>query len=314
VGLVLEQPVLSRANDPVEYGAYLGLLRARRKLHIQAKVALPRPNVYRDLGPFDFLAGQHYNLVIADSFLGGLPVAARMFPGVRFAALDAAPGEFPHALENLEEIVFHTEQAAYLAGFVAASMADKRRRPHVVGAVGVRPQGEPPEPQVQAYIAGFQAGAKRADPKITVLKTYTHDFLNEASCRNAALRQIDRGSKVVFDVAGDCGIGALKAAQQRGAYGIGVDSDQSYLGKYILTSAVLNLKLAVYDLANLVVHRRLRTGGIRSFDLKDHGVGLGQFSKNVSLALQRELIPLKAKIELGKIMVPATLSRSRWSH
>ena len=306
IGLVLNQPDLSRVDDPVEYGAYLGLLRAKRELHVEAKVAVPRPFVFRDLGPFDYLARQHYDVVIADGFLGGLPQAAHRFPKVKFVALDGDRGVIRHAPRNLEGTVFHSEQAAFLAGFVAARMADRGPPPHVVSSVG-----GVPFPQVKAYIAGFQAGAKRADPKIRVLNTYTYDFATKAKCRNAALAQIvAHHSRVVFDVAGTCGIGALEAAKKEGVFGIGVDTDQSYRGSYILTSAVLNLNLAVYKVAKLVAHGRLPTGGNLSFDLGNHGVYLGRFSPKVHRSLRRQLISLAAQIKRGKIVVPATLSHS----
>ena len=57
--------------------------------------------------------------------------------------------------------------------------------------------------------------------------------------------QIAQGSKIVFQVAGGCGLGALQAAKQKGVYGIGVDADQGYLGSYILTSALKHVDVAV---------------------------------------------------------------------
>ena len=164
---------------------------------------------------------------------------------------------------------------------------------------------------MQAYIAGFQAGAKRADPKIKLLKAFSFDFINSAKCRHVALDQIARGSQVVFDVAGTCGIGALEAAKQKGVYGIGVDIDQSYLGKFVLTSVVKNLNVAVYEFARRLVEGRLRTGGDLNFDLRNNGVKLGKFSPAVPLALRRQLIPLESKIEQGTIVVPSTLSLPR---
>jgi len=306
IGLVLSQPDLSRRDNPVEYSAYLGLLRAKRKLHVQVKVAVPRPFVFRDLGPFDYLARQHYDLVIADGFLGGLPHAAHRFPKVKFAALDSDRRVIGHAPANLEGVVFHSEQAAFLAGFVAARIADQGPAPHVVSSVGGIPF-----PQVNALIAGFQAGAKYADPKIKLLNTYAYDFATKAKCRNAALTQIvAHHSRVVFDVAGVCGLGALDAAKREGVYGIGVDTDQSYLGKFVLTSAVLNVNLAVYDLAKLIVRGRLRTGRNLTFDLRNNGVYLGKFSPKVRRPLRRQVTRLAARIKQGKIVVPAKLSRS----
>ncbi len=283
-------------------------MRAHHDLHIGAKAVAPNPTGVGDpfVGPFSYLARQRYDLVIAVGFdeLYALSHAARRFPHEKFALLDASYQDVKPSRPNVEGTVFHTEQVAYLAGFLAARMADRSPPPHVVSTVGGLPI-----PPVQAFVAGFQAGAKRADPKIRLLNAYTYDFLNPTKCAHAAFDQIAHGSQVVFDVAGRCGIGALEAAKRKGVYGIGVDTDQSYLGKFILTSVVKNLNVAVYDLAKRLVDGRLPTGGNLVFDLRNNGVGLGEFSPEVPLALRRELIPLAAKIRQGKIVVPATLSR-----
>ncbi len=102
-------------------------------------------------------------------------------------------------------------------------------------------------PPVDHYIAGFQAGAKKADPGITTLNGYSQDFVDQTKCKEVALNQIAQGSKVVFQVAGGCGLGALSAAQQKGVQGIGVDADQAYLGSYILTSAEKKVDVAVFN-------------------------------------------------------------------
>jgi basic membrane protein A and related proteins len=305
IGLVLEQPLVSRAGDPFQYGAYRGLVRAARDLHLRAKAVAPNPSSRGDqyLAPMSYLARQRYDLVIAVGTLelGAVSHTARLFPHEKFVLLDGNRQAIRKAPTNVEGTVFHTEQAAYLAGFLAARMADRGPAPHVVSSVAGVPIGP-----VQAYVAGFQAGAKRADPKIRLRNAYTFDFLNPAKCRHAALNQIAHGSRVVFDVAGACGIGALAVAKQKGVFGIGVDIDQSYLGRFVLTSVVKDLDAAVYELAERLVHGRLRTGGNLSFDLRDHGVGLAKFSPEVPRALRRELIPLAARIEQGKIVVPTT--------
>jgi basic membrane protein A len=308
VGLVLEQPVVGRASDPFQVGAFHGLVRAARDLHVKAKAVAPSPtraNQYADL--FRDLGRQHYDLVIGVGFLElqAISQATREFPNEKFGLLDASRQEVQPPPRNLEGTVFHTEQAAYLAGFLAARIADRGPPPHVVSSVGGVEL-----PPVQAYIAGFQAGAEHADPRIKLLNAYSDDFLNESKCRHIALAQIARGSRVVFDVAGACGIGALEAAKQKHRYGIGVDIDQSYLGKFILTSVVKNLNLAVYEFVRRFVAGRLKMGGNLSFDLRNHGVYLGKFGPVVRPALRRELIPLAAQIEQGKIVVPTTLSPS----
>jgi basic membrane protein A and related proteins len=311
VGLVLSSPLGSRTADPVQYATFQGLLRAKRRLHVQAKAVVPNPTGPVDLAPYDFLARRNYDLVISTPFIAGLSHAARRFRQVKFVALDgtrqalAAP-----VAENVEGSVFHTEQAAYLAGFVAARTADLRSPPHVVSTVGVA-RGGPPEPQVQAFIAGFRAGARHADPKIKLLNGYSHSFGDPASCAHIADLQIARGSQVVFAVAGGCGIGALEAAKHKGVYGIGVDTDQSDLGRFILTSVVIDWNRAVFNLARRLVHGRLPTGGNVRFDMRHHFVGLGKFSRQVSPELRHYVLnTLAPQIEQGKIVVPARLNSS----
>ena len=308
VGLVLDQPLSRGAGDRLSFSAYGGLQRAARNLRVQAKAVTPSPVGNDSLAPFTYLARQHYNLVVAVPFLPGLRLSqvARRFPDVEFAVLDSSRQDFKSPPANLEGTVFHVEQAAYLAGFVAARMADRGPPPHVIGSVGGIPTAS-----VNVLIAGFRAGAKRADPKIRLLNAYTYDFVTRAKCRHAALDQIAHRSRVVFDVAGDCGLGALEAAKRKGVFAVGVDTDQSYLGRFILTSVVKNLNEAVYELAKRVVDGRLRTGGNLSFDLRNRGVSLGTFSPEVPRALRRELVPLASEIEQGKIVVPTTLSRSQ---
>ena len=87
------------------------------------------------------------------------------------------------------------------------------------------------QPPVDRFIAGYQAGAKKADPKRHGRSTrYSQDFNDQAKCKAIALNQIAAGSVAVFAVAGGCGLGALDAARERKVWGIGVDADQSFLG------------------------------------------------------------------------------------
>jgi len=302
IGLVFEGPLGDRAHDPIQYDAQLGLERAARGLRIQTKAVFDPSG----LRPYAYFVHQHYDLVMGFGYTPVFAQAVRRFRHMRFALLDATPQDIDAPAAHVEGTLFETEQAAYLAGFLAARMADRDPGPHVISSVG-----GVPDPQVQSFIAGFQAGAKRADPKIKLLNAYSNDFFDLSTCADLARAQIARGSQVVFDVAGPCGLGALEVAKQKGVYGVGVNGDQSNLGKFILTSVLKNLDLAVYDIAKRVIQGRLRTGGNLIFDLRNHGVGLGKFSPEVPIALRRELAPLVRQIEQGKIVVPTTPGRSK---
>jgi basic membrane protein A and related proteins len=131
---------------------------------------------------------------------------------------------------------------------------------------------------VDHYIAGFQAGAKEAYPQVETLNGYSQDFVDQAKCKEIALDQISKGSKVVFQVAGGCGLGALDAAQEEGVQGIGVDADQSYLGDHILTSALKKVDVAVFEAVERAQAGNFEGGTDVIATVENGGVGLGKIS------------------------------------
>ena len=163
-----------------------------------------------------------------------------------------------------------------------------------------------PIPPVQEFIKGFREGALRADPGITVLAGYSHDFADPNACDAVASDQIARGAGVIFNVAGSCGLGALAAAKRAGVWGIGVDTDQSFLGPYILTSVMKR-----YDTGFLRLFRQLRAGTLRGggttvLTLRNGGAALGPISPKVPAALRAELDQLRQRIEDGRLTIPSS--------
>ena len=151
---------------------------------------------------------------------------------------------------------------------------------------------------------GFNAGVRRASRRVRVIVEYSHDFVDSARCKAIALRQIAQGAGVLFNVAGVCGIGALEAAGERGVWGIGVDTDQSFLGPHILTSVLKN-----FEAAFAVVFRQLKAGrlpaGGQAVLTRSHGaVGLGKFGRAVPAALRGEIERLERRITSGALRVP----------
>src|ERR1051326_2889628 len=73
-------------------------------------------------------------------------------------------------------------------------------------------------------------------------------------CATVAQNEIGQGAKIIFQVAGGCGIGALKAASAAGGYGIGVDSDEYGAAKRILTSGTKHTDTGGYDTLIAAAH------------------------------------------------------------
>jgi basic membrane protein A and related proteins len=137
---------------------------------------------------------------------------------------------------------------------------------------------------------------------------YSSDWDDQAKCKELALNQIAAGSKVVFQVAGGCGLGALNAAKERGVWGVGVDADQSFLGPHVLTSALKGVDQAVFQTIKGIQDGTWQGGGNSVFGLDRDGVGLGTMSPKANKADIAKVDEIKqqlAKGELGNI--PTTL-------
>jgi basic membrane protein A len=276
-----------------------GFLRAEKELAIRGRVVYVGPT-QDPSGALSYLARQKYDLVIvALPRLDVVYGVARKFPRVRFFLIDLLGDGPPHKPKNVQGSVYRAEEAGYLAGYLSALMEGQRRGKHVISAVGGYPFVG-----VDRWIVGYKAGARKADPRITVKTAYTADFANPAKCRRVALRQIAEGSGVIFNVAGACGLGTLRAAKDEGVWGVGVDVDQSYLGPHILTSAVIKLDKGVFAVVQKLVRGKLAPDRDSAFDLRNAGVGLGRISPKVQRPFLRRLETIRKAIVAGKIRVP----------
>ena len=290
-------------DNPYGRGAYVGLERAVRELGIRGRVLTPAPKEGY-VPSLSLLARQKYDLVIAT---GGdtVPAVDRVatgFPGTRFAIVDVAHEELAHRPENVLGLAFSEEQAGYLAGHLAALVLTLTPGEEVISSIGGQRV-----PTVERWIAGYQAGARGANPRVTTLNGFTDDFLDPVKGRSIALSQIAKGSRVVFQVADVCGLGALEAAGERGIWGIGVDVDQSHLGPHILTSAVKRMDVAVFDTIGELVRRTLETGRTSRFSLENRGVGLGTISAAVPRSFHAEIEDVRAGIVAGRIPIASSV-------
>ena len=215
------------------------------------------------------------NLVVSVGFLmtDATAEAAKAFPDTNFAIIDNSQATLKHKPTNVRGLLFAEQEPGYLAGYVAGLYTKDKGGDQVISSVGGLKI-----PPVDHYIAGYQAGAKAANSGIKTLNGYSQDFVDQAKCKEIALNQIAQGSQVVFQVAGQCGLGALDAAKEKGVLGIGVDADQGYLGDHILTSAQKKVDVSVFDTAKAVQDGSFKGGEDQVFDLKSDGVGLGKLN------------------------------------
>ncbi|HET6682733.1 MAG TPA: BMP family ABC transporter substrate-binding protein [Gaiella sp.] len=275
-----------------------GLERAEDELGVQGRVFISDaasdyvPNLSQG-------ARGGYDLVIGVGFLMGdaLSTVAKQFPDTKFAIVDFPWSALKDKPANARGLVFAEQEAGYLVGVAAATVA---------GGGSVSAVGGQAVPAVVAFLAGYRAGVKATDPSMTVAQGYSQDFVDQAKCKELALTQIARGSKAVFAAAGGCGLGALQAAKERNVWGIGVDNDQSFLGPHILTSATKKVDVAVFDTIETVTKGTFEGGGDTLYDVANGGVGYGKVSPDAPDrdALIEKLDDVSKQISSGDVTIP----------
>ena len=305
VGLIVDQGQLD--DNGFNELAFRGLKRAEKELAIKGRV-LESASAADYIPNMTRLAREGYDLVIGVGFAQGDAIGkvAQQFPDVGFAIIDVDQAFVPGKPKNVQGLLFREQEVGYLVGYLAGLEEKRRAGADVISAVGGMK-----EPPVDRFVAGYFAGAEKADPGIKTMLDYSQDWDDQAKCKELALNQIARGSNIVFQVAGGCGLGALNAAGERGRWGIGVDADQSFLGPHILTSAQKGVDSAVFLTIKSLQDGSWKGGGNATFGLKEEGVGLGKVSAKVPQEDVDKVNAIKQRVAAGEITgIPTTVGKS----
>jgi len=295
--------------------AYVGLQRAKAKLGVQTRVYIT--NTASERKPNLIAAGQQNQLVFGTGFLmfDSIGSVSKAFPSKKFAGIDvpveAVPENSGANIPNLRGLVFKEQEAGYLAGYIAGLVI--KRHPYK-GKQRVAAVGANKVPAIVHFLAGYRAGAKKANRNVKVDLVYANDptFSDQAKCKETTLNEIAKGAGVVFEAAGQCGLGGLNAAKQKKVWGIGVDADQSFLGKHILTSATKKVDVAVFKTIQAFKKNPsgFRGGKDVAFSVKNGGVGYGKLSSKLSKAdrtfITKKVEAIRKLIAQGKIKPPAS--------
>ena len=276
-----------------------GRLRAQKQLKIQTRVLISKSNA--DYIPnLATLAREGYSPIIGVGFLmaDAINTIAVRFPKTQFAIVDFPNVALKNKPKNVLGLLFAENEAGCLVG-TAAAMMTKSKVLSSVGGVKI--------PPVDAFIAGYQFCAKKAVKGIRTLNGYSQDFVAQDKCKEVALNHINDGADIVFAVAGQCGLGALDAAKENGHLGIGVDANQFYLGKHILTSAQKKVDVAVFTAAQLVAQDKFKGGADLFFTVKNNGIDYGK-PLRAPLRVTKAVEAVKAKLKAGTFgKIPRTV-------
>ncbi len=162
------------------------------------------------------LAQDGHGLVFTTSFgyMDATLKVARQFPKVMF---QHATGYKTAA--NLGTYDVRTYEGAYLAGVVAGKMSKS-------GKLGV--VGSHPIPEVIRNINAYTLGARSVNPAATTRVIWVNSWFDPGKERQAALTLLAQGADVLMQNTDSPAV--LQAAQEKGAYAFGWDSDMHAYG------------------------------------------------------------------------------------
>lgn len=200
------------------------------------------------------LAAQSSDIVITLGYLfvDALKNTAPQFPATRFIHIE---GDIPG--ENIASFDFRSEEGGFLAGLVAGLFSKSR----TVGAVSGMDI-----PPVEAYLSGFKAGIKTAEKArggtVEAIIASAGSFNDPIKGKSLARTLIDKGADVLFRVAGNTGVGVMKAVKESEAvYLIGEDLDQDgEIPGRVLTSTLKRMDVAVYGALREIVEGKFHAG------------------------------------------------------
>lgn len=295
VGLVFDSG--GRGDKSFNDSAYRGLERAVKELGIEEKTVDSAKEADYE-GNIDALAEQGVDLIFAVgiSMQKALSVVAPKYPNMKFAIVDA-PVDSP----NVRSLVFREEEGSFLAGYLAGLMT-KSNKLGFVGGMEI--------PLIKKFQAGYEAGAKTANPNVEVLPAkYTGDWSNQDLGKQSAKTLYGQGADIVYHASGRCGLGVIEAAREEGKYAIGVDSDQDYLAEgRVLTSMIKRVDESVFQTIKDLKDGKWDTG-TKVYDLKANGVGLSDMTytkDKVGPENLKKVDEMRAKIVAGEFKVPET--------
>lgn len=247
------------------------------------------------------------DLIVTVGFLLGdaTAAAAEADPEQKFTIVDFA---YDPGFDNVVGQVFNTNEAAFLAGYLAAGITQ-------TGKVGTF--GGLQIPPVTVFMDGFSLGVdyynETKGTSVEVLGwdpvsqtgLFTGNFESTDDGRAMGESLMDEGADIIMPVAGPVGLGTAAAAQERGGVLIvGVDADwvltTPQYEDITLTSVLKNMDATTFLVIDSVISDTF-AGGVVVGTLENDGVGLAPFH-----ALDSQVpAELKAEVETVRNMIIA---------
>jgi len=295
VGIVFD--IGGKDDKSFNAAAWEGVKRAREELGIHLRDVEPGDPTSIEPSMRAF-AERGYDLIVGVGFAQSpiMQQVARDYPDLKFAIIDGVID-----LPNVASLIFEEHQGSFLVGMIAGKTT-KTNKIGFVGGMDI--------PLIHKFATGYEEGARYANPNIQVFDNYVGvtdaAWNNPGKGKELAKAQIERGADVIFQAAGNSGLGVFDAAEETGKLAIGVDSNQNWVKPgFILTSMIKRVDVSVFNTVKETIAGQFK-GGIHLFGLENDGIGyaLDQYNqKLIPQSVLDEVERAKQEIIAGRIKV-----------
>lgn len=269
-----------------------------------------------DWGPavLDYCESKQYDVIIMGGWqaLGPLEHAMAMYPDQKFIFFDETfDFDANGNPQNLYNVVFRANEAAYLVGAAAALMLEDKDIQNIsssekklgfLGGVNNR--------AVNDFLVGYTQGAKDINPDIEIVTAYVGNHIDSLRGKDLAVIQYQSGVDIGFNAAGSAGIGQMEAAFEHHKYAFGTEHDQAALlpgyTKVIPSSAIKHIGITLNLAIKRDIEGALPYGTVESLGLSEGGVGIAkntQYEELVPEKIREQIDALEQDIIDGRISV-----------
>lgn len=221
--------------------------------------------------------------------------------------------------DNVYSITFKQNEMMYVAGALAATLAQDKEKTNGSGIISAVYATD--IPVLNDFLVGYIQGATETVPGTKVITSMIGDFSDTARAKELATAQINAGSAVVFHCAAQAGLGAIDACKDKNTLAIGVDADQAMAlqkddpeaSKIIVTSAMKNIDQVLLRAIKKHMDGTLPYGKTEALGMAENAVGLADndvFRGIVSQDTIDLMDDLEAKIQSGDIKVKSAFDMS----
>jgi basic membrane protein A and related proteins len=233
------------------------------------------------------LAQQKNKVIFATSFgyMNAMEKVAKQFPNTIFMhATGYKQGK------NLGVYEIRTYEGAYMLGVVAG----QKTKTDTIGVVGSFPI-----PEVVRNINAYTLGAQSVNPKVKTKVVWVNSWYNPGKEREAALALISQKADVLMQNTDSPAI--VQAAQQKGVYAFGWNSDMTKFGpKAHLAAAALHWERIYEPVLKQVASNTWKPSAIK-YGVKQGAVNIENFGPSTDAATRTKALQVRDQLHAGTL-------------